>query len=469
MPAGSDLFPDLLHLSMKKTLSCLFLWLLLISASAQRTNHWYFGDHLSLDFTSGSPVVTTGSAMYALEGAVSYSDLSGNLMFYSNGGPHGFTPAGIWNRNHQLMPNGDFSATSGCWSSVQSGLVVPDPAATNRYYLFTVDCLEHGLIGGLRFNVIDMTLDNGFGDLVVKDSLVEDSVYEGMTGIIDAQGTGYWLVCHKTGGGQFVSFHITSSGISAPVYSASLAPTNAPVNAGTIRISSDGTRLCWTWLSGAHLYTFNASTGIVTSPIDLQVQGWGCCFSPNCNYLYTAASGGGDELYQFDLNASNIPASAQLINSGIFFGLMQNGPDGKMYLPGAANNLWVINNPDSPGLACGFAPSLSFSSTTNYGLPNFLENEVGDCSLSPKGLDETEEIGMIRLFPNPANDQFQLFVPSAGYHFSIVDVNGRLLMEKRPLQVGNNTLDISTIASGIYLVRIEDAVQTVKVLRLVVD
>jgi hypothetical protein len=59
------------------------------------------------------------------------------------------------------MPNGDLAGESGCNSSVQSTVIVPHPGNSNRYFVFTTDCQENGLNGGLAVNVVDMSLDGG--------------------------------------------------------------------------------------------------------------------------------------------------------------------------------------------------------------------------------------------------------------------------------------------------------------------
>jgi hypothetical protein len=54
------------------------------SFAQKEANIWHFGFGLSLDFSSGAPVFTTGSNIYAPEGSASYSDRNGNLLFYTN-------------------------------------------------------------------------------------------------------------------------------------------------------------------------------------------------------------------------------------------------------------------------------------------------------------------------------------------------------------------------------------------------
>jgi len=456
---------------MMKYILAFGLLTLSLATAAQRTNNWYFGDDCGLDFTSGSPVSLSNSAMYAFEGTGSVSDAQGNLLFYTNGGPHNNNPTGVWNRNDVLMPNGDFSQTSGCLSSIQAALPVPDPNSADRYYLFTVDCIEHGLAGGLRYSIIDMSLDGGLGDVTVKDSLVEDSVLEGLTGVVDAAGTGYWIMTHKQGGNRFAAFHLTASGISGPVYSyvSPAAPLN---NSGTIRISCNGTRLAFSSLTETWLYDFDDNTGQVSNAQNLGIPSFTACFSPSGRFLYVTESGGSAIVHQFDLQATNIPASLVNIYSGGFyqFGFIQLGPDGKIYLPKFSNTLGVINDPDLPGLACNYSnngPVLS--GQANFSLPNFLENWLGDCAIvNPKNVQELSAQEMIALYPNPAQSEVWVELAAEAW-VRLLDVRGRVALDRTRLPQGRSRIDVSALARGMYFVQVENENGKRSVQKLIVE
>ncbi|HKR04467.1 MAG TPA: hypothetical protein VJY62_07510, partial [Bacteroidia bacterium] len=159
---------------LKITSLCIICGFLFFSSPVKGQNQyniWYFGDSSGVDFNSGIPVALSNSSMYAFEGCAVMCDSSGNILFYTNGGDHGAWQGGVWNRNHVLMPNGDLNGFNGCNSADQSSLIIPAPGNPSLFYLFTLDCIENGLAGGLRFSIIDMTLDNNNGDITVKDSL----------------------------------------------------------------------------------------------------------------------------------------------------------------------------------------------------------------------------------------------------------------------------------------------------------
>jgi hypothetical protein len=64
------------------------------------STHWYFGDSAAIKFVDTGVVALTESAMFSREGCATISDSSGNLLFYTTGFQ-------VWNRDHELMPNGD--------------------------------------------------------------------------------------------------------------------------------------------------------------------------------------------------------------------------------------------------------------------------------------------------------------------------------------------------------------------------
>ena len=145
-------------------LSCFFG---LYATAQQETAIWYFGEGAGLDFNSGAPVPLTDGALVTQEGGASIADATGNLLFYTDGST-------IWNRNHAQMPNG--TRLRGHASSTQSAIIVPSPGDPNIYYVFTV--FVQGNPGGLRYNIVDMTLDGGLGDITTKDVPLENRVLE---------------------------------------------------------------------------------------------------------------------------------------------------------------------------------------------------------------------------------------------------------------------------------------------------
>jgi hypothetical protein len=106
----------------------------------------------------------------------SICDNDGNLLFYTNG-------RAVINSDHQIMPHGD-SINAGAWADGfwkdpfygypgdQDVLILSDPANHYGYYLFHKPNIYYPMIADsfqLHYSYIDLTLDNGLGDLNIKN------------------------------------------------------------------------------------------------------------------------------------------------------------------------------------------------------------------------------------------------------------------------------------------------------------
>src|SRR5690606_4610298 len=112
-------------------LSFYFVFPLITNAQGgKQASVWYFGDKAGLDFRQGNPVPLANSAMQSFEGSAVATTVTGDLMFYSNGGSTPYQ-GGVWNRNHQMMPNGNLTGAGGCNSSFQSSLILPLPRSVD--------------------------------------------------------------------------------------------------------------------------------------------------------------------------------------------------------------------------------------------------------------------------------------------------------------------------------------------------
>lgn len=349
--------------------------------SPKKANHWYFGNFAGIDFSSGRPISITNSGMAAMEGTTSISDINGNLLFYSNGGSMPNFGA-IWNKNHQVMLNGDLTNTRGCASSFQNSIALSLPGSTSTYYLFATDCRENGLINGLSYHVIDMNLDGGLGGVVQKDVPLVGFTNESVTAARHANGKDYWVITSIANTDSIYAFHLSRSGISGVVKSST--GHIAAEDAGEIKVSANGQRLVFAGGSGAsYLYKFDNSTGVVSQGKNLNLSfGFAAAFSNDCRYLY-ATDFTFRKIFQYDVLANNILKSKiEVGTSTSLIGALQNGPDGRIYV--ARRNtpfLGVIENPELKGSASSYIDngvSLG-SNVSRFGLPNFANDVIGEC------------------------------------------------------------------------------------------
>ncbi|MCB9186820.1 MAG: hypothetical protein H6601_08745, partial [Flavobacteriales bacterium] len=373
------------------------------SVYAQRQGDtWYFGDGLGLHFSNGEPTLLTDGAMYQNDissGIPPHSEASsvicnsnGNLLFYTNGEK-------IWDRNHQVMPNGD--GLLGHFSSSQGALIVPQPESDRLFHVFTTDDgVFNELKNGFRYSVVDMCLNDSMGDVVEgrKNILLLDTVAEKLSAVRHANGTDYWVVVHKYYSDAFYAYQLTSSGINDPVISkiGSIHPhplafqgTNSAI--GQLKISPNGNRLAVVTGGGgygiAELFNLNKATGEISNCIPLQTeednqQCYGLSFSPDNSRLYMSCiSGSNDRFHQFDLLAGNgdpdsIIASKTTISYSAFG--LQLANNGKIYVSRSQtiHYLDVIHEPNNLGLACNLEDSAIWlgGRVASMGLPNFIDS-----------------------------------------------------------------------------------------------
>ncbi|RZK11790.1 MAG: T9SS type B sorting domain-containing protein [Flavobacterium sp.] len=337
----------------KKLLILLLLCLGHILYAQNDSNIWYFGGKAGLDFNNGAPVVLNDGQMETFEGSASISDSSGQLLFYTNGEK-------VWNKNHQVMSNG--SDLMGSSSSSQACIIIPKPDSPNIYYIFTTD--DFGNSKGLRYSEIDITLENGLGNVNAnKNILLASPTCEKLTAVKKANNSGFWIVAHDYGSNKFLSYSVSSSGVNTvPVISAVGIPITSQAGAvGYLKASIDGTKMVsCNYLNNLELYDFNASTGQLSNVkvINTKEANYGAEFSPSGNKLYVTTGSGIyiQEIVQYNLNVPNITASAvTLSTTNSQFGALQLASDGKIYVSLANSKyLGVIHQPENLGPTCNF-------------------------------------------------------------------------------------------------------------------
>jgi gliding motility-associated-like protein len=363
---------------MKINLLLFILLFLSINCFSQgEANIWYFGNKAGLDFNSGTPVALNDGKMNTAEGCATICNAAGQLLMYTDG-------IRIWNKNHQVMPNG--TGLLGNNSSTQSSIIVPKPNSPNIYYIFTSAALADQ--DGVHYSEIDMNLDGGLGDITAtKNILLLTPACEKITAVKNAAGDGYWVVIHDYGNNSFLAYNITSSGLNlTPVISNTgtiVSYRNQTV--GYLKFSPDGTKLIsCSYQNNIELFDFDATTGIISNPklVSSKVANYGVEFSPSGKIAYVTT---GDErifeLLQFDLTASNIPSTATLLYKATIadhqIGALQLAMDGKIYTPiFDIPYISVINNPEVLGLGCNFQLNAISLGTRlgQSGLPQFIQS-----------------------------------------------------------------------------------------------
>ncbi len=433
---------------MKKLLLLAFCGIVGITSAQNNANVWNFGENCLLDFNTNPPTPSNVSAIDAFEGTASICDDNGQLLFYSNGGPISSYPGGVWNRNHQLMPNGAMG-TDGCTSSTQSCIAVPMPGSTTKYYLFSVDCLEHGFAGGLRYSVIDMTLDGGLGDVTIKqvplDTIIGNIIdaHEGLTVIRHANNTDLWVVVWNRTTTDMNAFLVTANGPSgSPVVSSITTGTNVRM----IKPSPSGELLAIAkYPDNAVLASFNRATGTIGSYRSMGMLHDYFEFSPNEQRLYAT----GDDLFQYDITAPILSLSRTTI-SLLSPNQMQLGPDCIIYMAmSTKDSLAAINNPNALGTACDFvleqvgAPYVPPNGFSWIGMPNIFHEYLPQCSEILSVDAPATVTDAITAYPNPFSERVTIrlpWEPTPGSTFTLYNLQGEAVLQvpaQRVLELEN--------------------------------
>lgn len=444
------------------------LLLLVNVAFGQQTNAtWLFGTNAGLDFTTSPPTPIT-SPLTSLEGTATISDNNGDLLFYTNG-------MTIWDRNNAVMPNG--SGILGGSSSTQPALIIPLANYCNKYIVFTSQ--DHTQSGQIRYSVVDLCLNGGFGDVVAnqKNILLTSGMSEKLTSVMHSNGSDIWVISHKLSSSQFYAWKVSPDGTVAPPVISAAGFNYASNNMiGPLKASPDGTKLaaCTTFNSySCELLNFNKNTGVVTFDRNLMNYGvvggvYGLEFSPNGQLLYISSLWSTCKLYQFDLATNNL-LELSSISGNYHHGALQAGIDGKIY---HARNLQafvgVINSPNTVGLGCNYVDNgqaLFAGTQCNAGFPGFnpfslsgtqavVSNLISDtlvtiCSGGQYSVNIPVDCNATVLWNTGSQLPNQTFTQTGTYSVIVTNPCGQLF-DTVVVQMDNNSASMSLPADLFY-------------------
>jgi hypothetical protein len=446
----------------------------------------------NFDFSGGTLNISYQSRLMNFEetnGVI--CDKNGNFLFSSNG-------VYIANAQNQIMVNGSglnpaFYTNETSHDSLglalpQGNLIIPFPNDSTKYYLFHETCDDYGnsyCSFFLYYSVIDMSLDNGLGVVVQKNTvLLSDSLVEGrLTACKHANGRDWWLITHQINTNNYFTFLITPDGIDGP-YMQGIGSEMSIW--GQSVFSPDGKYFAYyntisaiQGVGNLDIYDFDRCTGGLTLKtqiiLDSVYGAGGVAFSPNSNVLYASSN---LKVYQFDMTDANILGSKTTvaIYDGFYspnppltthFYLSQLAPDGKIYIncTNSTVDIHVINYPDSLGLGCDVCQHCihlpAFNAFTIANHPNyFLGADSGSICDS---LTSTEEILSnkieLKIYPNPIadNQEITFTYPSIGDKTFLVvnNTEGKEVIHyELPQWSSVQHLKLPKLSSGIYLARI---------------
>ncbi|GAB2835522.1 T9SS type B sorting domain-containing protein [Ferruginibacter profundus] len=373
-----------------------FLFTITAAFAQKQANYWYFGSRAGLDFNQSPPksFITDGAAK-SFEGTACISDNNGQLLFYTNG-------LMLFNRQQLKMKNGD--GLAGHQSSTNNCVIAPQPGNDSIYYVFTTGAAMQETHQFL-YNVVNMNGDGGLGEAVVKNTIIEDTIFEKIAAVKHCNNRDVWVVIHKWGTDEYHAYLLTAAGLSgSPVVSHTGLVINGDERneIGTLKFSSKGNKLAAVHSfenDAVELMDFDNTTGIISNPVifypntsnprQLSYTGvYGAEFSPNGKLLYVSSNSSSAEpcmLYQFDIssgNAATITSTKQTIanKTAWFAGALQIGPDQKIYMAmWKDTSVSVIDNPDVYGAGCNFNYNKIYIGPValepvQFGLPTFIQS-----------------------------------------------------------------------------------------------
>jgi hypothetical protein len=468
----------------------LILYILFISVSycygQKQDRVWCFGDSSGIDFNnlSNPQAITSGIGPYSFYTYASLSDSFGNLQLYAASIHQTYYGVDVFNRVHNVMLNGD--SLSGC--NVCALQILPFPSDSTHYYLFSITA--NGTQQTLVYSIIDMTQDSGRGGVISRDNLLYGPlIVMKLVAIKHGNGRDWWLIGMDYTNNYYFKFLITASGILGP-FNQSIGSASSCFSDGQIGFSADGSKMFSLGVGGCvDLFDFDRCSGMLSNFRDIGEHDWsneeywyfGGAFSPNGNVLYTTPWGRTKNVYQYDLSVANIQTTRTIIKSYpdtgqmlyTSFGMLQLGPDGKIYVTkgnhyGPNSNtsftqsLDVIEYPDSLGLACNYVSNGFYlgGHFNNGGLPNMPNYNLGrdtgsTCDSLSAVHDFNIRIDGVEVFPNPSKGIFSVRLRDATDKIVLMRVDDILGVKVFETKNSLSSIDIGTKALGVYFLQIQ--------------
>ncbi len=463
------------------------------AAHAQKEgNIWTFPDHCSMNFNDTVNIIVDSCAdgysngAFPFENNCTISDMHGSLFCYTSGLDVGYKVMNVYDRTHHVMPNG-----SNLYSkSIFVSLLVQYPGIDSLIYLFYLgrDSVNTNN-WKLFFLVINKNLNNGLGDLTIRDSLI---FYDRLSGdklaaCKHANGRDWWLCAFDRDLGYLI-YLITPFGITQQNIQA-IGSNSDSLFFGKMVFSNDGSKLMSvTHFGFIDVFDFDRCTGTLSNYRDIgehlytePYQYANAAFSPNGNLIYVSTESITKVFYQWNLNAGDINAiraSKTLLNQYQDTGSIQwtqyyshnLAPDGKIYIPLSNNyglnshttytsHLDVIEYPDSVGLACHYVRQ-GFDLGNHYVqgyLPNMpyygLGADSGSICDSLIAVQSFEvQSSKMEVYPNPSSGIFSLRIKDLNdkiVSLKVEDILGKEVFSSKNF---SSAIDINRQPSGIYFV-----------------
>ena len=418
----------------------------------------------------------------------SICDEDGNLLFWSNG-------CAVINASSEVMPNGD-SINHNFWFELLWGgecsfgypgtqdiMILPDPGNVDGHYLLhklNVFYQNEKDSIGFQYSYIDMSLDNGRGDVTKKNISLHDRenfMYSYLTAINHSNGVDWWVIQPFVEDSSFFVLKIDETGIHRQPDQNTHQYFNKYRSSasGTAKFSPDGTKYAiYNYYDNLHVYDFDRTTGLLSNHQEIVIEEspdssliiFGSVeWSPNSRFIYTTATYTLHQIdtWEADINTNGVRLIGEYDGTldpfPTIFYLMAQGPDCKIYMcPTSSTTAYhVINRPDELGLACDFVQNgLDLPRTSTVAcfpnFPRFRVDEEEKCDPSIVTLlgEPVWYRRELSVYPNPSSGRSYVTLPEGVEGvLEIRDITGRLVESRNPM-LWERELTIDLAKSGTY-------------------
>ena len=176
---------------------------------------------------------------------VSFSDVSGNLVFSFNG-------KAVYGSDHEIIENGNSwfegEFDSG-WMLPQCGLMFEHLTDSILVYLFDMDInyvyienMAEGIGEHIHYSIIDRTQNEGQGAVVLRKELLAQDTFDAgkLSACKHANGRDWWILMPEQFSNRFHRFLLTPDGIDT--MGVQIIGEPVPSGLGQATFSSDGTK-----------------------------------------------------------------------------------------------------------------------------------------------------------------------------------------------------------------------------------
>ena len=486
----------------RRNILIVFILLLYSNLFSQGYNHvWLLGSENLVDTNTSAPkarffATSTTDTIIGEQRIMPFSstqaticDNNGNFLFASNGcfimDANGDTMQNGAGLNPGLFADSYCDLTTGLPMS-GANLIIPYPGDSTKYVLIhQVGDFNNNLAASeLFYTVIDMTLNNGLGGVVVGQKNVvafTGTMSWGLAACKHGNGRDWWIVAFEDNTNIIHKCLFTNLGLT--VYPAQIINNMPPPtygNAGQPCFSPDGTKLAYKQGTGGaqafhdvRIFSFDRCSGNLDS-IGYTIRnndfGFGLAFSSSSQYLYYSSGG---KIYQIDTNNPNMASTDTIvaINDGYCFPpgnctnfwLMYLAANGKIFITSGTFvlDLHQILYPDLPDTSCGVRqhsirmPCYAIRGGINH--PNYYlgADTTSTCDTLNIGIAEQHHDFKFSISPNPTTDGtiklVYLLPQNKGGVFEVYNITAQLVYKMNlPPWSTLQFVKLPELISGVY-------------------